>query len=70
MQTHHELQADAFLGPPATDEPTDLWGRVAQRLKRRSKPERLVEGFLMSTIRAAGRASLYVAAAYFVRWLG
>lgn len=67
---HHELQADAFLGPPDADGPSHLWGRVVQRLRRRSKPERLVESFLMSMFRAAGRAALYVGAAYFVKWLG
>jgi hypothetical protein len=57
-----ETEAAAFVGAPT--QATGLSARVVQRIRRRTKPERLVENFIFGFFRHSAQAALYVGAAY------
>jgi hypothetical protein len=57
-----ETEAVAFVGAPVQS--AGLTARVVQRIRRRTKPDRLVENFIFGFFRHGAQAALYVTAAY------
>lgn len=60
--TWFETEAAAFVGAPP--QATGLSARVLQRIRRRTKPDRLLENFIFGLFRHGAQAALYLAAAY------
>ena len=59
-----ETEAAAFIGAPPPGNTAGLPIRVLQRIRRRAKPDRLLEGFIFGFFRSGVRVALYVACAY------
>ena len=59
-----ETEAAAFIGAPPQGSTAGLPARVAQRIRRRAKPDRLLEGFIFGFFRSSVRAAFYLACAY------
>jgi len=59
-----ETEAAAFAGAPPQGSAATLSARVVQRIRRRTKPDRLAENFIFGFIRHGVQVALYVAAAY------
>lgn len=51
-----------FVGAPS--QAVGLSARIGQRIRRRTKPDRLLENFIFGFFRHGAQAALYVAAAY------
>jgi hypothetical protein len=49
---------------PLSAPQSNLTARVVQRIRRRTKPDRLVENFIFGFFRHGAQAALYVTAAY------
>jgi hypothetical protein len=59
-----ETEAAAFLGAPAKGDTAGLPARVVQRIRRRARPDRLLENFIFGFLRNGVRVAFYVACAY------
>jgi hypothetical protein len=57
-----ETEAAAFVG--ASSQAAGLSARVVRRIRRRTKPDRLLENAIFGFFRHGAQAALYVAAAY------
>ena len=59
-----ETEAAAFIGAPASGSTAGLPARVVERIRRRAKPDRLIENVIFGFFRSGVRVALYVACAY------
>jgi len=59
-----ETEAAAFIGAPPQGSTAGLPARVVQRIRRRAKPDRLLESFIFGFFRSGVRVALYLACAY------
>ena len=59
-----ETEAAAFIGGPPPGSPAGLPARVIQRIRRRARPDRLLENFIFGFFRNGVRAAFYLACAY------
>ena len=59
-----ETEAAAFIGAPPPGSTAGLPTRVVYRIRRRAKPDRLLESFIFGFFRSGVRVALYVACAY------
>ena len=59
-----ETEAAAFIGAPPQGSTAGLPARVVQRIRRRAKPDRLLEGFIFGFFRSGVRVAFYLACAY------
>jgi hypothetical protein len=59
-----ETEAAAFIGAPPQGNTAGLPIRVLQRIRRRAKPDRLLEGFIFGFFRSGVRVAFYLACAY------
>jgi hypothetical protein len=59
-----ETEAAGFIGAPPQGSTAGLPARVVQRIRRRAKPDRLLEGFIFGFFRSGVRAAFYLACAY------
>jgi hypothetical protein len=57
-----ETEAAAFIGAPP--QRAGLPARVVERIRRRTKPDRLLENAIFGVFRHGAQVALYVAAAY------
>jgi hypothetical protein len=62
-----EREADAFLGAPQSAMPGKLMSRVAARMRRRTKPDRIIENTLFGAVRHALLAAFYVGTAFLLK---
>ena len=58
-----ETEAAGFIGAPPQGSTAGLPARVVQRIRRRARPDRLLEGFIFGFFRSGVRA-FYLACAY------
>jgi hypothetical protein len=59
-----ETEAAAFIGAPPPAIALGLPERVIQRIRRRAKPDRLLESFIFGFFRSGVRVALYLACGY------
>ena len=59
-----EAEAAAFIGGPPPGSTAGLPARVVQRIRRRAKPDRLLENFIFGFFRSGVRVAFYLACAY------
>jgi hypothetical protein len=59
-----ETEAAAFIGAPPPGSTAGLPARVVQRIRRRARPDRLLENFIFGFFRNGVRAAFYLACAY------
>jgi hypothetical protein len=59
-----ETEAAGFIGAPPQGSTVGLPARVAQRIRRRARPDRLLESFIFGFFRSGVRAAFYLACAY------
>jgi hypothetical protein len=59
-----ETEAAAFIGAAAAGKAAGLPARVVQRIRRRAKPDRLLENFIFGFFRSGLRVAFYLACAY------
>jgi hypothetical protein len=59
-----ETEAAGFIGAPPQGSTAGLPARVVQRIRRRARPDRLLEGFIFGFFRSGARAAFYLACAY------
>ena len=59
-----ETEAAAFIGAPPPGNTAGLPARVAQRIRRRAEPDRLLENFIFGFFRSGVRVAFYLACAY------
>jgi hypothetical protein len=59
-----ETEAAAFIGAPPQGSTAGLPARVVQRIRRRTKPDRLLESFIFGFFRGGVRVAFYLACAY------
>ena len=59
-----ETEAAAFIGAPASGSTAGLPARVVERIRRRAKPDRLIENFILGIFRNGVRVAFYLACAY------
>ena len=59
-----ETEAAAFIGAPPPGNSAGLPARVVQRIRRRAKPDRLIENVIFGFFRNGVRVALYLACAY------
>jgi len=59
-----ETEAAAFIGAPASGSTTGLPARVVERIRRRARPDRLIENVIFGFFRNGVRVALYLACAY------
>lgn len=64
-----EREAEAFLGAPQSAMPARLLSRVAARMRRRTKPDRIIENTLFGAFRHAITATFYLGAAFLLKAL-
>jgi hypothetical protein len=59
-----ETEAAGFIGAPPQGGTASLPARVVQRIRRRARPDRLLESFIFGFFRSGVRVALYLACAY------
>jgi hypothetical protein len=59
-----ETEAAGFIGAPPQVSTAGLPARVAQRIRRLAKPDRLLESFIFGFFRSGVRVAFYLACAY------
>jgi hypothetical protein len=59
-----ETEAAAFIGAPPPGSTANLPARVVQRIRRRARPDRLLENFIFGFFRNGVRLAFYLACAY------
>ena len=59
-----ETEAAAFIGAPPPGSTAGLPARVIHRIRRRAKPDRLLENFIFGFLRSGVRVAFYLACAY------
>ena len=59
-----ETEAAAFIGAPASGSTAALPARVVARIRRRAKPDRLIENVIFGFFRNGVRVAFYLACAY------
>ena len=59
-----ETEAAAFIGAPPAGSTAGLPARVVQGIRRRARPDRLLENFIFGFFRNGVRVVLYLACAY------
>ena len=59
-----ETEAAAFIGAPASGSTAGLPARVVERIRRRAKPDRLIENVIFGFFRNGVRVAFYLACAY------
>ena len=59
-----ETEAAGFIGAPPQGSTAGLPARVVQRIRRRAKPDGLLEGFIFGFFRSGVRAAFYLACAH------
>ena len=59
-----ETEAAAFIGAPASGSTAGLPARVVERIRRRARPDRLIENVIFGFFRNGVRVALYLACAY------
>ena len=58
-----ETEAAAFIGAPASGSTAGLPARVVERIRRRAKPDRLIENVIFGFFRNGVRVAFYFASA-------
>jgi hypothetical protein len=59
-----ETEAAGFIGAPPQGSTAGLPARVVQRIRRRTKPDHLLECFIFGFFRSGVRVAFYLACAY------
>jgi hypothetical protein len=59
-----ETEAAAFLGAPPSGNTAGLPARVVERIRRRTKPDRLIENVIFGFFRNGMRVAFYLGCAY------
>jgi hypothetical protein len=59
-----ETEAAGFIGAPPQGSTAGLPARVVERIRRRARPDRLLESFIFGFFRSGVRVALYLACAY------
>jgi hypothetical protein len=59
-----KTEAAGFIGAPPQGSTAGWPARVVQRIRRRARPDRLLEGFIFGFFRSGVRAAFYLACAY------
>jgi hypothetical protein len=59
-----ETEAAAFIGAPPSGSTAGLPARVVERIRRRAKPDRLIENVIFGFFRNGVRVAFYLACAY------
>jgi hypothetical protein len=59
-----ETEAAAFIGAPGSGSTAALPARVVARIRRRAKPDRLIENVIFGFFRNGVRVAFYLACAY------
>jgi hypothetical protein len=67
QQTWFITEADGFMGPPGR--PGNLIARIAERMRRRVRPEQLISNFIFGLGRHGAIAAIYLGLAYAAKLL-